>query len=71
MQLFPIGRVYDFMGQRRIFAALSLLIVLSSLTSIFYPGLRFGTDFRGGTEVELAVTRVALGRAVRTKQHAR
>ncbi len=54
MQLFPIGKVYDFMGQRRLFVGLSLFLVLASIVLLFVPGPRLGTDFIGGTEVELA-----------------
>ncbi len=54
MQLFPVGKIYDFMGKRRIFVPLTLLAVVASLVSFVYPGPTFGTDFRGGTEVEVA-----------------
>ncbi|MCH2108592.1 MAG: protein translocase subunit SecF, partial [Polyangiaceae bacterium] len=54
MQLFPIGKVYDFMGNRRIFAGLSLVLVITSIVLLFAPGPRLGTDFLGGTEVEVA-----------------
>src|SRR5262245_18753740 len=54
MQIFPLGRVYDFMGQRRIFMVLSFASALAALVAIFKPGLNFGTDFRGGTEIEVA-----------------
>lgn len=53
MQIFPVGRVYNFMGKRRLLAFLSLTLVLSSLALLFNPGPRLGTDFRGGTEIEL------------------
>jgi preprotein translocase subunit SecF len=54
MQLFPIGRTYDFMGKRRFFAVVSGLAVLASIVLLFVPGPKLGTDFRGGTEVEVA-----------------
>ncbi len=54
MQLFPVGKVYDFMRMRRIFGPMSFLLVLLALGSIFYPGPKLGTDFKGGTEVEVA-----------------
>ncbi len=53
MQLFPIGKVYNFMGQRRVLAVMSLLLVLGSIAGLFVPGPNLGTDFKGGTEVEL------------------
>lgn len=54
MQLFPAGKVYDFMGQRRLFIGVSLLMVIASIVLLFRPGPRLGTDFLGGTEIEVA-----------------
>lgn len=54
MQLFPIGRTYDFMSKRRWFILVSILMVIGSIFSLFEPGPRLGTDFQGGTEVEVA-----------------
>jgi preprotein translocase subunit SecF len=54
MELFKPGRVYDFMGQRRFWIALSLILVVVSVILSFVPGPNYGTDFRGGTEVEVA-----------------
>ncbi len=54
MQLFPIGKVYDFMGARRLWGVISLAMMLASTVAIFVPGPELGTDFKGGTEVELA-----------------
>lgn len=54
MQLFPIGRVYDFMSKRWLFMGISLLACIASVVLLFYPGPRLGTDFVGGTEVEVA-----------------
>jgi len=54
MHLFPAGRLYDFMGVRRWSIGASALMVLASFILIFYPGPRLGTDFKGGTEVEIA-----------------
>ena len=31
MQLFPVGKVYDFMSQKRLFVTISFLLVLASL----------------------------------------
>lgn len=54
MQLFPIGKVYDFMSQRRIFIGISFLLIATSIVLLFTPGPALGTDFVGGTEVEVA-----------------
>ena len=53
MQLFPTGKTYNFMAQRKVWATVSVLFVLASIVMMFYPGPHLGTDFKGGTEVEL------------------
>jgi preprotein translocase subunit SecF len=42
------------MGKRRAMSLLSILMVLGSLALLFGLGPKLGTDFRGGTEVEVA-----------------
>ncbi len=54
MELFKPGRQYDFMGQRKFWITLSISLVVISTFLVFYPGPNYGTDFRGGTEVEVA-----------------
>jgi preprotein translocase subunit SecF len=54
MEFFKPGRVYDFMSVRVYWIALSIILVIGSTVSVFYPGPNYGTDFRGGTEVEIA-----------------
>jgi preprotein translocase subunit SecF len=54
MEFFKPGRVFDFMGQRLFWIPLSFILVIASVILVFYPGPNYGTDFRGGTEVELA-----------------
>ncbi len=54
MEFFKPGRVYDFMRVRVYWIALSITLVVASTVLVFYPGPNYGTDFRGGTEVELA-----------------
>jgi preprotein translocase subunit SecF len=39
---------YDIVGRRRVWFAISGVIVLISLLSLFVPGLNFGIDFKGG-----------------------
>jgi len=58
MNLIPLGRLYDFMGARRLFMGLSLAAFFAALVGLFAPGmgLKLGTDFKGGTEVEVAFT---------------
>src|SRR5260370_37649876 len=54
MEFFKPGRVFDFMGQRVFWIPLSFFLVIASTILCFYPGPNYGTDFRGGNEVEIA-----------------
>jgi preprotein translocase subunit SecF len=48
------GTHIDFLGYRRIAAAISVVVVLASIAAIPIRGIRMGIDFAGGTEVQLA-----------------
>lgn len=54
MEFFKPGRVFDFMGMRWFWIPLSLILVLFSVGLCIYPGPNYGTDFKGGTEIEMA-----------------
>jgi preprotein translocase subunit SecF len=55
MEIFKPGRVYDFMGMRAFWIGLSIFLTLgSTFAALVYPGPNYGTDFKGGTEVELS-----------------
>ena len=54
MEFFKPGRTFDFMKRRTMFFALSTLLIVGSIILMFVPGPNYGTDFRGGTEVEVA-----------------
>ena len=54
MEFFKQHKTYDFMGMRRFWIALSVLLTVGSTFLLFYPGPNYGTDFRGGTEIEVA-----------------
>jgi len=56
-------RIYNFMGQRKLAAALSLLMIVASIWSLSSNGLVLGLDFTGGTQIE-----VGYDRAVDTEQ---
>jgi preprotein translocase subunit SecF len=56
MEFIKPGRQFDFMSKRRYFVGGSVLLLLLSLLFCFTPGLKLGTDFKGGTEVEVALT---------------
>ncbi|MDP9034536.1 MAG: protein translocase subunit SecF [Myxococcota bacterium] len=65
MEFFKPGRVFDFMGQRWFWIPLSLFLVVASIVLVFYPGPNYGTDFQGGTEVEIAFNKPIDGAGVR------
>lgn len=46
-------KIIDFMGARKIAAAVSVLLILVSIGALVVKGLNFGLDFTGGTLVEL------------------
>jgi len=56
MEFIKPGRQFDFMGKRWLFMGLSLVLLLLSVLSFITPGPKLGTDFKGGTEVEVAFT---------------
>ena len=53
MEFFKPGVTYDFFKYRWPFIITSVGLTILSLASLFWPGPRFGIDFKGGTEVEL------------------
>lgn len=65
MELFKPGKIYDFMRVRRFWITLSLSLAFASLISLFWPGPNYGTDFRGGTEIEVAFKKKIDSAAVR------
>ena len=65
MELIKPGRHFDFMGKRRYFIGLSLLMLLLSAIAFIKPGPKLGTDFKGGTEIEVAFTAPLSGGDVR------
>ncbi|MCR8924199.1 protein translocase subunit SecF [Dasania sp. GY-MA-18] len=46
-------KIINFMGQRKIAAGISLILLLLSIGSLAIKGLNFGLDFTGGTLVEV------------------
>lgn len=65
MELFKPGKTYDFMRVRAYWIALSVALALGSLILLFYPGPNYGTDFKGGTEIEVAFTKAVDGGEIR------
>ena len=54
MRFFSSGKTYDFMRYRAVFVFISLAITIASVALLFTSHVKLGTDFSGGTEVELA-----------------
>jgi preprotein translocase subunit SecF len=52
-ELVPAGTHIDFIGRRRLCAALSIGMLLASLAAIPIRGIRLGIDFAGGTEFQV------------------
>ncbi len=59
MEFFNPNSNVDFMGARKWTALLSVTIFLVSITALFVNGLKWGLDFTGGTQIQVAYTQVA------------
>ncbi len=54
MRFFSGGKVYDFMRWRRVFVVVSIVMVFGTIALLLTGQAKLGTDFSGGTEVEVA-----------------
>ncbi len=54
MEIIKPGRQFDFMRWRWWFIGASVTLLVLSAISFIYPGPKLGTDFKGGTEIEIA-----------------
>jgi preprotein translocase subunit SecF len=54
MEFFNPNSNVDFMGARKWAALLSVLIFLVSITALLVNGLKWGLDFTGGTQIQIA-----------------
>lgn len=52
-EIVPPGTQIDFIGKRRIAAAISVGVILASLIAIPMRGIRLGIDFAGGNEIQV------------------
>jgi preprotein translocase subunit SecF len=57
LEFFPVGKTLDFMGKKRLFVGFSILTVIGAMGVSSMPGPVYGTDFKGGTEVDVALKR--------------
>lgn len=46
-------KVINFMGQRKLAALMSMLLLIGAIASLTMNGLKFGLDFTGGTQIEV------------------
>lgn len=53
MEFFRPGIDIDWMGRRRAFLTISTVVSLCGLLGMFWPGPNWGTDFEGGTEMQV------------------
>lgn len=65
MEFFKSRKVYDFMRVRKYWIFLSIALTVASLVSLYFPGPNYGTDFRGGTEIEVAFDKPVDGGKIR------
>lgn len=54
MEFFKPGLLIDFLRHRLVYVSISATLVLASLVGVIYPGPNYGTDFLGGTEVQIS-----------------
>ncbi len=52
MELFKPGKTIDFMKYRNAAVGASIAVCVAATASLFYPGLNYGIDFSGGTELQ-------------------
>jgi preprotein translocase subunit SecF len=49
---------FNFVGKRKMFMMISLIVIAVALIFIFSKGFNFGVDFTGGTEISLTISNV-------------
>ena len=59
--------VIDFVGRRKYAMIFSAILLIVSITSIGFQGLKFGIDFTGGTLIELGYEKTADLEGIRSK----
>lgn len=65
MEFFKQHKIYDFMAMRKFWILLSIFLSVGSLILLYFPGPNYGTDFRGGTEIEVAFKKAVDGGKIR------
>src|SRR5688572_22675385 len=65
MYLIKPGRHFDFMRMRKLFFVISFVLLGLSAVFLFVPGPKWGTDFKGGTEIQVQFKQPVEASAVR------
>ncbi|MEZ4298133.1 MAG: protein translocase subunit SecF [Polyangiaceae bacterium] len=65
MEFIKPGTQFDFMGKRWYLIGLSAVLLVLSVIAFITPGPKLGTDFKGGTEVEVEMMKPVEAGAVR------
>jgi len=52
-ELVPAGTHIDFIGKRRICAAISVALIVIAVAAVAVRGVKWGIDFQGGTEIQI------------------
>ncbi len=60
-------RILNFMGQRKLAALISLLLIVGSIVSLSTNGLVLGLDFTGGAQIEVGYDRPANTETIRSQ----
>lgn len=55
MRLFENTNI-DFLGKRKIFYVVSVLVIVIGMVTLFFKGIPLGIDFLGGTEIQVRFT---------------
>lgn len=66
MEIFKTNKTYGFMAKRVPFTAVSVLLMVISIFSLFTKGLNFGIDFAGGTVIQVKYEKEAPISDIRT-----
>src|SRR5271167_1198671 len=65
LQLIPPDINLDFVGKRKFFVGLSLIINIASIILLLTVGLNYGVDFSGGSVVQIRMTQKASPDSIR------
>ena len=64
-ELIPVNPNIDFVSNRYIFAAISMVLNIVAIVLFFTVGLNYGVDFRGGTDIRVRFAEPTTAAAVR------